>query len=362
MAMTSPRAVLLLEDGTRFDGLPFGARGEAVGEAVFYTGVVGYQEVLTSPSYRGTLVALTYPIIGSYGVNGEDNESSRVQAGGVIVRDYSAHYSNFRATGALEPLLAEQGVVGIRGVDTRALAVHLREHGEQRGIIASGDDLDGDRLLGKLKAAASPFEGDLLAGLEAASAPAAPTQALAKAVVLDLGVARSDLAHLAAAGAAVEIAPASAGAAGILAREPAGVIVAGGPGDPRVASHAVAAVRELIGKVPVLGIGLGHQVVALALGCSIKRLTAGHHGVNQPVRNVATGECAITVQHHSFAVDGETLPDGVEVTHVNLNDGSVEGIRSKDGAAAGVQFHPIRDEMGQPNKLLVGFMQDLAHA
>ena len=192
--MRPASALLLLEDGTRFEGQPFGAVGEATGETVFYTGVVGYQEVLTSPSYRGTLAVLTYPIIGSYGVNDEDSESAAAQVAGVIIKEYSRTYSNFRATGALEPMLQQQGVVGIQGIDTRALAVHLREHGEQRGLIASGDDLDEAALTAKLRAARSPFEGDLLEGLPVAEAPPPTGQERAKVVVLDLGVTRSLLA------------------------------------------------------------------------------------------------------------------------------------------------------------------------
>ena len=360
--MRSPRAVLLLEDGTRFDGMAFGAVGEAVGETVFYTGVVGYQEVITSPSYRGTLAVLTYPIIGSYGINDEDNESPAPQASGVVIRDYSRHYSNFRATGALEPFLQEHGIVGIQGVDTRALAVHLREHGEQRGIIASGSGLDEAAALEKLRAAPSPFEADLLEGLPAAEAPPATGQEKARLVVLDLGVTRSFLSQLASAGASLEIVAAATGADTIIANGADGVVVAGGPGDPRVPAYAIETVKALAGRLPVLGIGLGHQVLALALGCSVKRLKAGHHGVNHPVKQPATGQCEITVQHHSFAVDPDSVPDGVEVTHVNLNDGSVEGIRSKRAAASSAQFHPIPDETGRPHELLVAFVEGQAHA
>jgi carbamoyl-phosphate synthase small subunit len=355
--MTSDRAVLILEDGTTFEGHPFGARGETIGETVFYTGVVGYQEVLTSPSYRGTLAALTYPIVGSYGVNDEDNESAAVQASGVIIRDYSDYYSNFRATGALEPLLEEQGVVGIRGVDTRALAVHVRENGEQRGLIASGDGLDTDALLDKLRSAPSPFASDLLADLPAAQAPAAQDNGKPTIALLDLGATRSLLRHIAAAGAKLEIVPAQAAAEDILAKNARGVIIAGGPGDPRVPNYAVKTVESLLGETPVLGIGLGCQVLALALGGQVKRLTAGHHGVNQPVKQHATGRCAITVQHHSFVVESDSLPDGVEATHVNVNDQTIEGIRSRDAAARGLQFHPIPDETGNPNELLVEFIQ-----
>lgn len=355
-------ALLLLEDGTRFDGEAFGAVGETTGHAVFYTGVVGYQEVLTSPSYRGTLAVLTYPIIGSYGVNAEDGESAAAQAAGVVIKEYSRTWSNFRATGALEPFLQDHGVVGIQGVDTRALAVHLREHGEQRGLIASGDGLDAEALLEKLRATPSPFERDLAADLPPAEAPPAPDAVKARLVVLDLGATRSFLRHLALAGAAVEIVPAASSPDEILATDADGVVVAGGPGDPRVPTYAVETVKTLVGSVPVLGVGLGHQVLALALGCGITRLRAGHHGVNHPVKGPATGRCTITTQHHSFVVEPDGLPDGVEVTHVNVNDGTVEGIRSRKASAVGVQFHPTPDDMGHPNAVLVEWIESRAEA
>ena len=354
--MNPASAVLLLEDGTRFEGLPFGAVGETTGETVFYTGVVGYQEVVTSPSYRGTLAVLTYPIVGSYGVNPEDDESAAPQARGVVIKEYSRHYSNYRATGAFEDLLAQHGIVGIRGVDTRAVAVHLRERGEQRGVIASGGAVDEARLLARLRAAPSPFAADLLAGLPAAQAPPAAGDETARLAVLDLGVTRSLLAHLASLGAALDVLPATARADEMAARDAVGVVVAGGPGDPRVPTYAVDAVRGLVGRVPVLGVGLGHQVLALALGCRVERMRTGHHGVNHSVREQATGHCDVTTQHHSFAVDAGSVPEGVEITHVNLNDGTVEGIRSKGAAALSVQFHPSPDDTGRPHRLLAGFV------
>ena len=355
--MTSPTAVLLLEDGTRFDGLPFGAAGEAMGEAVFYTGVVGYQEVITHPSYRGTLAVLTYPIIGSYGVNPDDDESPAACVSGVVIKEYSRTYSNFRATGSLEDFLVERGVVGIQGVDTRAVTVHLREHGEMRGVIASGD-VDERALLARLRREASPFRTGLVRGLprqEPASPSGEPTHGLA---VFDLGITRSLLAHLVLLGCAVDILPPTASADDVLASKPDGVVVAGGPGDPRVLDDAVATVKALVGKVPLFGIGLGHQVLALALGCQVERMRVGHRGVNHPVKELPTGRSEITVQHHSFVVNGEPIPDGVEVTHVNLNDKTVEGIRSTTLRAASVQFHPSLDEMGQPHRLLAAFVGD----
>jgi carbamoyl-phosphate synthase small subunit len=274
----------------------------------------------------------------------------------VVIRDYSEHYSNFRATGALEDVLRENGVVGIRGVDTRAVTVHLRDHGEMRAAIVPAD-ADRDAALAKLRETPSPFEGDLLADLALAKAVPADSNGGPSIAVLDLGVTRSLLAQLAALGCAVTVVPASAGAEDVLATGAAGLIAAGGPGDPRQATTAVKTLGDLLGKLPVLGIGLGHQALALALGGSVIRMKPGHHGVNIPVRDLVRGACAITGQHHSFAVDPDSLPDTAEVTHVNVNDRTVEGVRSKDHPAASIQFHPTEDEHGRPSAILAEFVK-----
>jgi len=354
--MKSEETLLLLEDGTAFAGLPFGEVGEAIGEAVFYTGVVGYQEVITHPSYHGTLLTMTYPIIGSYGVNDEDNESSCVQVRGIVVQEYSRCVSNFRATGALEDFLKENHVVGIQGVDTRAVVVHLRDHGEMRAMIAPADARRED-LLNRLKATPSPFEADLVGDQPGGETLPAAGEQRHRIAALDLGLTRSLTAQLAQLGCAVDVLPSRASAADVLAREPEGLVVAGGPGDPRLLESAIETVRALAGKLPILGIGLGHQVAALALGCGVRRLKTGHHGVNYPVRHLADRHCDITVQHHSFVVDESAVPASVEATYLNINDGTVEGIASKEARVAGVQFHPAPDEMGRPSGILGAFVE-----
>ncbi len=343
------KAALVLEDGTVFEGLGFGAEGEASGEAVFYTGVVGYQEVLTSPSYRGTLVVLTYPMIGSYGVTEADSQSASVQASGVVIRDYSARWSNFRATGSLEDFLCEQGIAGVRGVDTRAVAVHLRERGEMKGAIAAGD-FDAAEVAGKLKTGKSAFEADLAADAELVILSGGGR----KLALLDAGATRGLMSQLADLGFAE--AERGADAARVKAAGPVGLIAAGGGGDPRMAKVAAAALKPFIGEMPVLGVGLGCELVALALGCTVSRMKTGHHGINQSVRDVGAGKCLITAQHHSFVVEGK-LPGGVQATHVNVNDGTVEGIDSRGEKAAGVQFHPGRDEAGAPSAILERFVE-----
>ena len=353
--MKSDKAALLLEDGTVFEGRAFGKVGKATGETVFYTGVVGYQEVVTDPSYRGTLVVCTYPIIGSYGVNSEDNESPAVHVSGIVIKEYSPHFSNFRADGAFEDFLKEHKVVGIRGVDTRAVAVHLRDHGEKKGIIASGR-FDKKALLKKLGKAPSSFESDLVKDLPSNEALKPNGSNGRKVVALDVGAKRSLLAQLAQLGCAVTILPPAASPDDILAETPGALIIAGGPGDPRIPEYAVETVKSVLGKLPIFGVGLGHQLLALSLGCGIKRMKAGHRGVNHPVRDVVNQACHITVQHHSFAVDEKSVPDDVEATHVNVNDKTIEGIRSKKFPASSVQFHPSPDEMGKPNRLLEEFV------
>jgi len=356
--MKSAKAMLVLEDGTVFEGAPFAGSGRTVGETVFYTGVVGYQEVLTDPSYAGTLVVLTYPIIGSYGVNGEDNETADVHVAGVVIREYSRHISNFRATGKLEDFLVERAVVGIQGVDTRAVAIHLREHGEMKGMIVSGGG-DPRKLAEELKETPPAWQADLVKELGMPEVPPAQGAAKHRLLALSIGMKRSWLEQLARLGCAVEMVPAAAEVKDILRSGAKGIVLAGGPGDPHVPEYAASAVKALLGRTPILGVGLGHQLLALSLGCGVTRMKTGHHGVNYPVRRTQDGVLEITTQAHSFVVDEKSVPGGVTVTHVNVNDRTIEGIRSEKFPALSVQFSPCPDEMGNPNRVFAEFVGSL---
>ena len=356
--MSENKAALVFADGAVFEGEAFGHVGEASGVAVFYTGVVGYQELLTNPSYRGQVAVLTYPVIGSYGVNDADNESPGVHPVGIVVREHSVHYSNFRATGGLEDFLKSNGVVGIREVDTRAVAVHLREHGQGRAAIVSGT-FDAKQVVAELQAAGPGPARDLVAEVTWAGKRKANGKAKRTIALVNLGVKESLLGQLADLGCSVEgLEPSTAGDR-LPATKHQGVILAGGPGDPRALQEVVETVKGLLGKTPVLGIGLGHQVLALALGCTVERMRVGHHGVNYPVKDVTGGPAAITAQHHSYVMARDNLPAGATVTHVNLNDETVEGICSKTAGARGVQFHPGRDEMDRPSPILRQFCESV---
>jgi len=359
--MTIPRAVLILADGTRFEGAAFGHVGEASGVAVFYTGVVGYQEILTHPSYRGALVTMTYPIIGSYGVNGEDNESPAVQAAGLVVREASRMFSNFRATGSLEALMVRKQVVGIQGVDTRAVAVHLREHGEMPGTIVPAD-ADVDAAAERLRRGPPPDSSAMLTEVTWSGRREPADDPRRTVVLLNLGVTEGLLVQLTDLGCAVEVLEAGASADDVLAAKADGILVAGGPGDPRDLADQVETVRGLLGEAPLLGVGLGHQVLALALGCQVEAMKTGHRGLNYPVRDHTGlrgqgGRGAITVQHHRYVVAADGVPKGVEVTHTNFNDGTLEGVRNAKARAWGVQWHPSRDEMERPSPVLRAFCE-----
>lgn len=343
--MTVREAALVLADGTTFEGEAIGADppgGIATGEVVFNTVLTGYQEVITDPSYAGQIITFTYPHIGNYGATAHDDEARRPFCRGVVVRELARRRSSWRATEDLDALLRRFGVPGIAGVDTRRLTRHIREAGAMPGAFGTAAETD-------LKAAAAAEPGtdgvDLVAQVttsEPYAVPADPRAGLGhepwRVVAYDLGIKRTILRHLSGI-ATVEVVPAATPAAEVLAREPDGVFLSNGPGDPAAVEGTTEAVRELLGEVPVFGICLGHQLLSAALGGETFKLPFGHHGGNHPVRNLATGAVEITSQNHSYAVVEGSVA-GAEVSHVNLNDGVVEGIRCTDVPAFGVQYHP----------------------
>jgi len=347
---------LALEDGLVFVGTAFGAEGTAAGEVVFNTSMTGYQEVLTDPSYAGQIVTMTYPLIGNCGVNREDVESHdrKVQVRGFVVRELSRRASNFRSEGSLDEYLSAAGVIGLTGVDTRALTRHIRTAGAMNGVISTEilDDAD----LVERAAAIPPMLGmDLVKAVT-------PTEAydwtqgynspfsqgrrehggrVFNVVAVDCGAKMNILRNLVESGCKVTVVPATSTADDILARKPDGVFVSNGPGDPAAVTYAAETLKRLIGKAPIFGICLGHQLLGLALGGKTFKLKFGHRGANHPVRNEATGKVEITSQNHGFAVDGDSLRAvGAAVTHVNLNDRTVEGFTHTDKALFSVQYHP----------------------
>ncbi len=349
-------AILALADGRIFRGRAFGAIGETVGEAVFNTAMTGYQEVLTDPSYKGQIVCMTYPEIGNVGVNPEDEESARIYVEGFVVREYLERPSNWRARLTLGEYLEGAGVVGIEGIDTRALVRHLRSAGAQEAVISSVN-LNPDELVARARAAPGLVGRDLVKEVACAEAydwemgpwrleggfgrPSAAELAGAPTVVaIDYGIKRNILRRLVAAGFRVKVAPARTTAARVLALNPDGVFLSNGPADPAAVPYAIATVRELLGKKPIFGICLGHQILALALGGRTYKLGFGHHGANHPVMDLRTRRVEITAQNHGFAVDADALPGTAELSHLNLNDRTVEGLRGLGAPFFSVQYHP----------------------
>jgi carbamoyl-phosphate synthase small subunit len=340
--MSDREAMLVLEDGRIFHGRGIGFQGEAFGEVVFNTSMTGYQEIISDPSYCGQIVTFTAPQIGNYGVCDHDLQAARPALSGVVIRELSPLSSNWRSQGDLEPWLIRHRVVGIDEVDTRALTRHLRERGAMRGGIWTTPPVGIDPVE-KVRASPSLVGADLT-GPVTTKAPydyPATGDALHRIVLLDYGVKRGILKNLAARGMAVRVLPASATAEQVLAEQPDGVVISNGPGDPAAVSIAINTTRALIGRLPVLGICLGHQIMALALGAKTYKLRFGHHGGNHPVLDERTNEIWITAQNHGFAVDPDTLPGAdVVVTHISLYDHTLEGFASTERHFLTIQYHP----------------------
>ncbi len=343
---------MALEDGTVYEGVSIGADGEKDGEVVFNTSITGYQEILTDPSYRGQLVTMTYPMIGNVGVNSQDVESPRPQVAGFIVRESSRLHSNFRSEGSLESYLRQHGIVAIAGIDTRALVRRIRDRGAQKGILSSIDH-DHASLVEKARRSPGLVGRDLVRevipqsavewdeSLHAlASAPTGPSGAQYHIVCLDFGMKWNIPRHLRSRGNRVTILPGTSTAEQVLAEKPDGVFLSNGPGDPEPLTYAISTIRDLLGRKPIFGICLGHQLLSLASGAKTFKLKFGHRGANQPVLHCPTGRVEITSQNHGFAVAEDSLPDCLEITHRNLNDQTIAGVRHRTLPAFSVQYHP----------------------
>lgn len=350
------KAIIALEDGTTFEGHSFTGHGEAIGEIVFNTSMSGYQEVLTDPSYTGQIVTMTYPLIGNYGTNPEDMESTAVHPKAFLIKEYNPYPSNFRSTKPLADFLKDHDVLGVEGFDTRALVRHIRSQGAMRGIVST-KDLDKASLVNRAKQWSGLVGQDMVkrvtctepygwgdnkpvpgTNFETATATSANPY---KVVAFDFGIKYNQLRILQEVGCLVQVVPATTDAKTILAMNPEGIFLSNGPGDPEGVEGVVDTIRELLGKLPIFGICLGHQMLGLAYGGSAYKLKFGHRGGNQPVKDLTTGHVEITSQNHGFCIDEKTLPEGeVEVTHINLNDNSLEGMQHKKYPAFSVQYHP----------------------
>uniref|UniRef100_A0A832GQ31 Carbamoyl phosphate synthase small chain n=1 Tax=Caldimicrobium thiodismutans TaxID=1653476 RepID=A0A832GQ31_9BACT len=345
------KALVMLEDGTHFWGYSFTIRGETFGEIVFNTGITGYQEILTDPSYYGQIVTMTYPLIGNYGVNSEDMESKRVQVAGFIVREYQPFYHNWRAEKSLRDWLIEHQILAVSGIDTRALTRHLRNFGAMKGGITT-ETLNPREFLEKVKASPDYVGRDLIQYVTTEvpylydqegfdfKATTFKGKAKYKIAVLDCGLKYNQLRLMAQGGAECLVFPATTSAEAILAHEPDGIFLSNGPGDPAPLTYVVDTVKKLLGKKPLFGICLGHQILGQALGASTYKLKFGHRGINHPVLNLLNKKVEITSQNHGFCVKAEELPKEVVITHINLNDNTLEGIYHPELKAFSVQYHP----------------------
>ncbi len=351
------QAKLALEDGSVFTGISIGATGEVDGEVCFNTSMTGYQEILTDPSYRGQIVTMTYPEIGNYGVNDEDTESEKPHLAGFIVRQLTRLESNFRAKGDLNSYLQQHNIVGLAEIDTRSLVRRIRNGGAMKGVLSSVD-LDHDSLISKARSSPGLVGRDLVCEV-IPDKPREWTEELSPwndltrnrsvdtgdaekrhVVALDFGMKWNIARHLKDVGCRVTIVPGTAKSADILAGQPDGVFLSNGPGDPEPVDYAIKTIRELLEEVPIFGICLGHQLLALACGAETFKLKFGHRGANQPVQNLETGSVEITAQNHGFAVKEDTLPETLRITHRNLNDNTIAGLAHRDLPVFSVQYHP----------------------
>jgi len=366
------KAILLLQDGTLFEGKSFGAKGQKCGEVVFNTSMTGYQEILTDPSYNEQIITMTYPLIGNYGTNDGDWESRRVFVSGFIVKENCDYPSNWRNGRSLSEYLKENNVVGMEGIDTRKLVRHIREQGAMKGIISS-DQFDIKKLKAKLDDYPGLVNRDIVKDVTASKEynwdkPAVdvlkpsdeqPAKKF-KVIAMDFGIKQNILRLLVSHGCDVTVVPAHTPAKEILSRQPDGVFLSNGPGDPAAVSYAVETIRQLLGNVPMFGICLGHQLLSLALGGKTYKLKFGHRGANHPVKNYDTSQIEITSQNHGFCVDLDSLKDkDVELTHVNLNDNTSEGVRSKKLRAFSVQYHPEASPGPHDSSYLFDYFVDM---
>jgi len=367
---STQNAILALEDGTVFEGKSFGFPGEKAGELVFNTSMTGYQEVLTDPSYKGQIVIMTYPLIGNYGINEADIESRDPKVEGFVIKENSSLHSNWRADRSLSEYLIEHRIIGVEGMDTRALTKHIREKGAMKAVLST-EDFHQERLIQKAKDSPGLIGRDLVKEVTCEkpyqwterndpefslhNQPPSTFHFRPRVVVMDYGVKFNILRSLRDWGCEVTVLPASSPAEMVLSYQPDGILLSNGPGDPEGVPYAIETVRKLIGKKPILGICLGHQLLGLALGGKTFKLKFGHRGANQPVKDFETGKVAITSQNHGFSVDPDSLnPDEIELTQINLNDRTLEGMRHRKLPIFSVQYHPEASPGPQDTQSLFG--------